>query len=144
MTAKKKNMTATIRSILVARKGIITDLCLIMFVVIMISPLGSQIIASLLGLDVATNRSSSYRFCLAAADGDSCVLQPGIVIGNKVRRSPESLLEFFGGIPERVQQKWRVWIMDVKHSNTTELTVAEFYLWIDSIWKAKDRADGGP
>ena len=76
--------------------------------------------------------------------GDSCVHRPGIVIGNRISKSPDKLLRFFGGIPERVQRNWRVWIMDVENSNTTELTVADFYLWIDSVWNAQDHAGSGP
>ena len=52
------------------------------------------------------------------------------------------LLKFFGGIPERVQRQWRVWIMDVENSKTIELTMAEFYLWIDGVWKARDGFGG--
>lgn len=121
-------------------KNRIIDLLLITVAVIVISPIGSHIIASLLGSDVAINRNSSYRFCLAQAEGDRCVLQPGVVIGKKVSKSPDKLLKFFGGIPERVQQKWRVWIMDVESSKTTELTAAEFYVWIENVWKARTGA----
>ena len=80
--------------------------------------------------------SAPYRFCLATETSDTCVQRPGIVLSNKVSRSPDKLLKFFGGIPERVQRKWRVWIQDVEQSKTTELTVAEFYAWIDSVWNA--------
>ena len=66
MTAKQKHITATIRSNLMARKSKIIDLCLIAVAVITISPIGGQIIASLLGSDLAFKRNSSYRFCLAA------------------------------------------------------------------------------
>lgn len=143
MSAKKKNLTATIRSSLVARKRRIVDLFLIAVAIIVISPIGSQIIASLLDSDQKLKRNSSYRFCLAAAGGESCVHRPGIVIGNKISKTPDKLLKFFGGIPERVQRQWRVWIMDVENSETIELTVAEFYTWIDRIWKAHDSAGGG-
>ena len=137
-------MAATIRSNLVGRKSRIIDLCLITVAVIMISPIGSQFIASPLGSDLEFKRNSPYRFCLAAADGDSCVLRPGIMIGDKISKSPDKLLKFFGGIPDRVQRKWRVWIMDVENSKTTELTAAEFYVWIDSVWKARDDAVSEP
>ena len=144
MPAKKKNLTATIRSNLVARKSRIIDLFLIIVTVIVISPIGSHIIASLLGSDLAFIRDSPYRFCLVAAEGDSCVLRPGIVIGDKISKSPDKLLEYFAGIPERVQRQWRVWVMDDENSKTIELTVPEFYVWIDSVWKAQDSAGGGP
>jgi len=144
MTGKRKNLTVTFRSRLEAHKNRIINLFLITVAVILISPIGKQIIASLLDSDQALNRNSSYRFCLAMESGDSCVHRPGIVIGNRISKSPDKLLRFFGGIPERVQRNWRVWIMDVENSNTTELTVADFYLWIDSVWNAQDHAGSGP
>lgn len=79
--------------------------------------------------------STPYRFCLATASSDSCVMRPGIIIGNKVSKSPDKLLDYFGSIPERVQQQWRVWVMNLDESKTIELSVAEFYAWIDSVWK---------
>ena len=78
---------------------------------------------------------SGYRFCLTTETSDSCVLRPGIVFGDKSSASPDKLLNFFGGIPERVQRKWRVWVQDLEQLETTEMTVAEFYAWIESVWK---------
>lgn len=78
--------------------------------------------------------SSDYRFCLATETSDSCVHRPGIVFGDKSSASPDKLLSFFSGIPGRVQRKWRVWVKDLEHLETTEMTVAEFYSWIESVW----------
>lgn len=80
------------------------------------------------------SRSTPFRFCLATASGDSCVMLPGIIIGDIVSKSPDKLLDYFGSIPERVQQQWRVWVMDTEQSKTIELTVADFYAWIDNVW----------
>lgn len=77
---------------------------------------------------------SAYRFCLSTASGDSCVMRPGIIIGDKVNKSSDKLLDYFGSVPERVQNKWRVWVMDIENSSTIELTVKEFYAWIDTVW----------
>ena len=77
---------------------------------------------------------SEYQFCLSKASGDSCVMRTDIVFGDKIMKSPDKLLDYFGSIPERVQQKWRVWVMDSEQSQTTEMTVAEFYAWVDSVW----------
>lgn len=81
------------------------------------------------------NSKSPYLFCLATETEDSCVHKPGIVLGKKTYRTPDKLLDYFGSIPERVQNKWRVWVMDADKSSTIELTVAEFYSWVDSVWK---------
>ena len=59
---------------------------------------------------------------------------PGVIIGDKINRSPDQLLDYFGSIPERVQRKWRVWVMDDDKSSTIEMTVADFYAWIDAVW----------
>ena len=78
--------------------------------------------------------STPFRFCLATETEDSCVHRPGKSYGKKIYRTPNKLLDYFGSIPERVQNKWRVWVMDTEESHTIELTVAEFYAWIDSVW----------
>lgn len=78
---------------------------------------------------------SGYRFCLATETSDSCVHRPGIVFGDKSSASPDELLIFFSGIPERVQSTWRVWVKDLEQLKTTEMTVVEFYAWIESVWK---------
>ena len=78
---------------------------------------------------------SGYRFCLATETSDSCVHRPGIVFGDKSSASPDELLNFFSGIPQRVQSTWRVWVKDLEQLKTTEMTVVEFYAWIESVWK---------
>lgn len=82
----------------------------------------------------STSHSTAYRFCLATETADSCVHRPGKSFGKKTYQTPDKLLDYFGSIPERVQQQWRVWVMDEEKSSTTELTVAEFYAWIDTVW----------
>ena len=104
----------------------------------MVTSLASAIAILVVLLLQPASDGSPYQFCLATESGDSCVRRPGIIIGDKTYRSPDKLLRYFGSIPERVQQKWRVWVMDDDKSNTTELTVAEFYAWVDSVWRAKD------
>ena len=97
-------------------------------------------LATLLGTIVvmtvlqSSSHESPYRFCLAAVTDDSCVMRPGIIIGDKIMKSPDKLLEYFGSIPERVHNEWRVWVMDKEKLSTVELTVEEFYVWIDTVW----------
>ena len=80
------------------------------------------------------SHSTPYRFCLATETEDSCVHRPGKSFGKKTYRTPDKLLDYFGSIPERVQQQWRVWVMDAEESRTVEMTVTEFYAWIDTVW----------
>ena len=75
-----------------------------------------------------------YKFCLATEQEDACVHRPGKSFGKKTYRSPDKLLDYFGSVPERVQQQWRVWVMDAEESRTIEMTVTEFYAWIDTVW----------
>lgn len=82
----------------------------------------------------STSHKSPYRFCLATESEETCVYRPGIIIGDKISKKPDKLLDYFGSIPARVQDQWRVWVMDVEKSETVEMTVAEFYDWIDSVW----------
>ena len=63
------------------------------------------------------------------------------MIGDKISKSPDKLLAYFAGIPERVQRQWRVWVMDDEKSVTTELMVAEFQDWIAEEWHAEERHD---
>lgn len=144
MTAKKKNVSAAIGSKLARRRDRIFDLCLIIIAATIISPIGNHVISSTLGLDREFKRDMSYRFCLAEADGDACVSRPDVTNGRKFVKSPKRLLRYFDGIPERVQRNWRVWIMDVENSKTLELTVEEFYAWIDNVWAKRDRAEVKP
>ncbi len=79
----------------------------------------------------------SYRFCLATATSAECVRRPGSILGKKISKSPDKLLRYFASIPERVQQQWRVWVMDDEQSKTIEMTVAEFYSWMDSYRESR-------
>ena len=91
-----------------------------------------------MNLTQEANDGTSYRFCLATATSDSCVLRPGVLIGDKISNSPDKLMRYFRNIPDRVQMQWRVWIMDDEKSLTSEVTVAEFYKWIENVWNVKD------
>jgi len=101
---------------------------------IMVTSVASLVATVVVTLLNPVSIRTPYRFCLATETEDSCVHRPGRSFGKKTYRTPDKLLDYFGSIPERVQQKWRVWVMDSVQSQTTEMTVAEFYAWVDSVW----------
>ncbi len=69
---------------------------------IMVTSVASGVATLVVAVLQPAGHSTPYRFCLSTASSDSCVMRPGIIIGNKVSKSPDKLLEFFGSIPERV------------------------------------------
>ena len=131
MNQKRKRATTLIPDHIVESLKRIVDAIVFTF---MLSSLASAVAILVVTVLQSAGADSGYRFCLATASSDSCVHRPGIVFGDKSSASPDKLMDFFSGIPERVQRKWRVWVKDLEQLETTEMTVAEFYVWIESVW----------
>ena len=77
----------------------------------------------------APTNESGLALLILPGHGVGRCLRPQIRQSIRQKDIPgaDKLLDYFGGIPERVQQKWRVWVMAVEQSKTIELTVADFY-----------------
>ena len=131
MNQKRKRATNLIPKQIVETLKRIVDAIVSAFVIVSLS---SAVAILVVTVFQSVGEGSGYRFCLATETSDSCVHRPGIVFGDKSSASPDKLLDFFSGIPERVQRKWRVWVKDLEQLETTEMTVAEFYVWIESVW----------
>ena len=131
MNEKRKRATNLIPKKLVETLKRIVDAIVSASVIVSLSSAVAILVVTILQ---SAGEDSGYRFCLATETSDSCVHRPGIVFGDKWSASPDKLMDFFSGIPERVQRKWRVWVKDLEQLETTEMTVAEFYVWIESVW----------
>lgn len=131
MNEKRKRATNLIPNHIVESLKRIVDTIVFAF---MLSSLASAVAILVVTVLQSAGDGSGYRFCLATETSDSCVHRPGIVFGDKSNATPDKLMDFFSGIPERVQRKWRVWVKDLEQLETTEMTVAEFYVWIESVW----------
>lgn len=97
--------------------------------------LGIAVGLTILTLFLSSSHSDSpYQFCLSEAGGDSCEAIPGRLSIGTSQDSPDKLLVYFSGLPERVHQQWRVWIKDMSVPETIEMTVSDFHAWVDSVW----------
>ncbi len=110
-----------------------------LFRAVLLTMLAVSLAGALLQVFESASYSSGYRFCLATETSDACVQRPNAFLASKVSKKPDKLLKYFGSIPERVQQQWRVWVKDEAQSRTTEMTVAEFYAWVNSVWNADEQ-----